>query len=142
MLYPIATNGYPLTLNFGLPYSAPIQGPMAFYQYLWQYVQLSITIPYSVPNGYSIRIQLLNAQVLPGSAYANFQSLNYTTAYTYSTYYLILSSMGPIPVGTVVTINFEIYIQTTNLFQVNAYIDTNSVITTFTASKYVYYGLV
>jgi hypothetical protein len=145
MLYPIATNSYPLTLTLGLPYGAPYEGPMRLYQYLYQYVQVTITIPYSVPNGYSIRIQLLNAQFIAGSAYANFQSLNYTTAYTYSTYYLIISSLGPISVGTVVTLNFEIYITTSTLFQVNAYIDTNSVITTFAStagSKYVYYGLV
>ncbi len=115
---------------------------MDFYQGRWQYVQVSFTVPYSVPDGYSIRIQLLNAQVLSGSAYSNFQSLIYDPIYTYSTYYLIVSSMGPITVGTAVTISFEINIQTTTLFQVNVYIDTNAVIQTFTAAKYVYYGLV
>jgi hypothetical protein len=145
MLYPIATVSYPLSLTFGLPYGAPFEGPMRFYQYLNQYVQLTITIPYNVPSGYSIRLQLLNAQILPGSAYANFQSLNYTTTYTYNTYFLIMSSMGPITVGTVITLNFEIYIVTTTLFQVNTYIDTTSMVTTFsssTGSKYLYYGLV
>ena len=142
MLYPISTVSYPLVTTLGLPYDAPIQGPMNFYQNLWQYVQVSFTIPYSVPDGYSIRIQVLNAQILPGSGYANFQSLIYTPVYTYSTYYMIVSSMGPITVGTVVTINFEIYIQTTTLFQVQVYIDTNAVINAFTAAKYVYYGLV
>lgn len=144
MLYPIATVSYPLTVAIGLAYNAPIQGGMQFYEWVNQYVQVTITIPYTVPEGYSIRIQLLNAQFIQGTAYANFQSLNYTTTYTYSTYYLIMSSMGPIPVGTTVTVNFEIYITTTNLFTVNAYIDTASVITTFattTGSNYLYYGL-
>lgn len=142
MLYPISTVSYPLVTALGLPYNAPFQGPMNFYRNLWQYLQVSFTVPYSVPDGYSIRLQLLNAQVLAGSGYANFQSLVYTPVYTYGTYFLIVSSMGPITVGTVVTINFEINIQTTSLFQVNAYIDTNAVITAFTATKYVYYGLV
>jgi hypothetical protein len=142
MLYPISTVSYPLVTTIGLPYGAPIQGPMNFYQNLWQYVQVSFTVPYSVPDGYSIRLQLLNALVLAGSGYANFQSLVYTPVYTYGSYFLIVSSMGPITVGTVVKINLEINIQTTTLFHVNAYIDTNAVITAFTATKYVYYGLV
>lgn len=142
MLYPISTVSYPLAVNLGLPFNAPIEGPMDFYQGRWQYVQVSFTVPYSVPDGYSIRIQLLNAQVLSGSAYSNFQSLIYDPIYTYSTYYLIVSSMGPITVGTAVTISFEINIQTTTLFQVKTYIDTNAVIKTFTATSYVYYGLV
>ena len=52
--------------------------------------------------------------------------------------------MGSIPVGTTVTVNFEIYIITTNLFTVNAYIDTAAAITTFattTGANYLYYGL-
>ena len=72
MLYPIATVSYPLTVSIGLPYSAPIHEAMQFYEWLYQYVTVTITIPYTVPDGYSIRIQLLNAQILQGSAYANF----------------------------------------------------------------------
>lgn len=106
MLYPIATVSYPLIVSIGLPYSAPIQGAMQFYQWLYQYVTVTFSIPYTVPDGYSIRIQLLNAQILQGTAYANFQSLNYTSTYAYSTYYLIVSGMGPIPIGTTVSINF------------------------------------
>lgn len=81
MLYPIATVSNPLTLTIGLPYSAPIQGPMQFYQNLNQFVQLQISIPYSVPDGYTISIQLLNANLISGTAYSNFQSLTYTPIY-------------------------------------------------------------
>jgi hypothetical protein len=142
MLYPIATVSYPLTLNLGLPYSAPTQGPMQFYQNINQFVQLQISIPYSVPDQYSIKILLLNANMLSGTAYSNFQSLTYTPVYTYSPTSLTISSMGPIPIGTMVTITFQITITTSNLFSVNAYIDTNSAITTFTAASYLYYGLI
>lgn len=142
MLYPIATVSYTLTLTIGLPYSAPIQGPMQFYQNLNEFVQLQISIPYSVPDGYSIMIQLLNANMISGAAYSNFQSLNYTPIYKYGTNSLSISSMGPIPIGTVVTVSFQITITTTNLFQFNAYIDTNSVITAFSSPTYLYSGLI
>jgi hypothetical protein len=142
MLYPIATISYPLTLTLGLPYGAAMTGPMQFYQNINEFVQLQISIPYTVPDKYSIMIQLLNANVITGTAYSNFQSLTYTPIYGYTSSSLSISSMGPIPIGTVVTITFQITITTTNLFQVNAYIDTAAVIAAFTASSYVYYGLV
>jgi hypothetical protein len=72
MLYPIATKSYSLNLQLGLPYDAPTIGPMSFYRYLWQYGQVKLTIPYPVPDGYSIRLQLLNAQFRRGTCYANF----------------------------------------------------------------------
>ena len=115
---------------------------MNFYQNLWQYVQTSFTIPYAVPEGYSIRIQVLNAQISPGSGYSNFNSLIYTSVYTYSTYYMIVSSMGPIPIGTAVTISFQINIQTATLFHVYVYIDTEAVIAAYTAPKFLYSGLI
>lgn len=142
MLYPIATVSYPLTLTVGLPYSAPMQGPMQFYQGINQFVQLQISIPYSVPDGYSIKITLLNANVLTGTAYSSFQSLTYTPTYAYTSSSITISSMGPIPVGTVVSVTFQLAITTTNLFQINAYIDTSAVIAAFTASSYLYSGLV
>jgi hypothetical protein len=145
MLYPIATVSYPLTLSIGLPYGAPFQGPMAFYQGLNQYVQLTFTIPYSVPNGYSIRVRLVAATIIQGTAYVNFQSLNYTTIYKYGSDYVVMSSMGSITIGTVVSINFEINIASSSLFEVHTYIDTDSVISAFVSSvgsNYVYYGLI
>ena len=72
MLYPIATASYPLALSLGLPYNAPFQGAMQYYQNTNQYIQLSIQIPYSVPDAYSIRIDLASATFYTGSAYANF----------------------------------------------------------------------
>lgn len=141
MLYPIATVSYPLTLTIGLPYGATFEGPMQFYQNINQFVQLQISIPYSVPDGYSIKIQLLNANMITGTAYSSFQSLTYTPVYAYTGNSLTISSMGPIPIGTVVTVSFQMTITTSNLFQVSAFIDTNAVITA-TATTYVYYGLV
>jgi hypothetical protein len=145
MLYPIATVSYPLTVSLGLPYNAPIQGPMNFYQGINQYVQVSVTIPYSVPDGYSIRIELTDAQVIQGSAYANFQSLTYTTVYSYNSAYLVMSSMGPIPVGTVVIINLQVLFTSSSLAQFAVYIDTASVINAFSTpsgTNYLYYGLI
>ena len=72
MLYPIATTSYGLTVNIGLPYDAPFQNSMNLYYQMWQFVQVKIAIPYSVPDGYSIRLDLTNAQFYSGTAYANF----------------------------------------------------------------------
>jgi hypothetical protein len=54
---------------------------------------------------------------------------------------MIVSSMGPIPIGTAVTISFQINIQTATLFYVYVFIDTEAVITAYTAPKFVYSGL-
>ncbi len=48
--------------------------------------------------------------------------------------------MGPIVIGTSVVITAMIYISTNSLFNVDAYIDTPTVIDTFTASSYLYQG--
>jgi hypothetical protein len=45
---------------------------MTLYYAMYQFVQVKIAIPYSVPEGYSIRLDLTNAQFYLGSAYANF----------------------------------------------------------------------
>ena len=139
MLYPIATVSYPLTLTLGLPYNAPFQGAMKYYINTNQYVQLSIQIPYSVPDGYGIRIKLTSATFYTGSAYANFQSQNYTPSYNYkvANNILIITGMGPIVIGTTVVVTAMISITTSGLFGVNAYIDTASVILT-TPTSYVY----
>lgn len=116
MLYPIATVSYPLTLTVGLPYSAPISGAMQFYQNINQFVQLQISIPYSVPDLYSIKIVLQNANMIAGTAYSSFQSLTYTPSYTYSAAALVISGMGPIVIGTVVSVTFQMKITTASLF--------------------------
>jgi len=144
MLYTIKTVSYPLTMTLGLPYDAPFEGPMQYYINLEQFAQVKIVIPYSVPDGYSIRLVLSSAYFYQGTAYSNFQNLNYDPIYTYNiaSTVLVISGMGPIVVGTTVTITFKFYIQTSSLFILKGYIDTNSVINTFTAASYMYYGLV
>lgn len=144
MLYPIATVSYPLTMTLGLPYDAPFTDSMQYYQYNANYIQLSISIPYSIPADYKLRIVLTSATFYIGTAYININSATYTPVYDYSkgTTILVISNMGPIVVGTTVKIIALIYINTNNLFRVSAYIDTNSVIDTFAASSYLYQGLV
>lgn len=145
MLYPIATVSYPLTITLGIPNGAPFTGAMQYYQYTNQYIQVEIQIPYSVPNGYVIRVELTSASIYSGTAYADFQSLTYTPIYDYSVAgnVLIISGMGPIVVGTTITLTLMIYINTNNLFAVKAYIDTPTLISTFSSTKkYVFQGLV
>lgn len=130
-------------MTLGLPFDAPFQGPMQYYQYTSSYIQISIQIPYSVPDGYVIRIQFTSATIYAGTAYANFQSLNYTPIYNYaiSSSVLVISGMGPITIGTTVVVTMMIYISTNNLFLVRSYIDTATVISAFTSSKYMFQGL-
>lgn len=130
-------------MTLGLPYDPPFQGPIQYYRTTNCYIQISIQIPYSVPDGYVLRIQFSNVTIYAGTAYANFQSLNYTPTYNYaiSSSVLVISGMGPIVIGTTVIITMMVYINTNNLFPVKAYIDTASVISTFSASMYVFQGL-
>lgn len=132
MLYPIATVPYPLTVSLGLPFNAPFQGPMQFYQNINQFVQLQISIPYSVPDGYSIRIKLNDADLLVGTAYSSLNSLTYDPIYAYfatsAPHSFTISGMGPIPIGTTVSITFQIKITSSSLFRCTAYIDKQSVI--------------
>ena len=72
MLYPIATGSYPLTLTLGLPYDSPFMGAMQYYKYTNQYIKISIQLPYSVPDGYVIRVQMTSATIYSGTAYADF----------------------------------------------------------------------
>lgn len=73
MLYPIATNSYSLSMVLGLPHNAPFVGPMRFYyQRTQNMAQIKLTIPYAVPNGYSIRIvPNLASFNIYGHAYCN-----------------------------------------------------------------------
>jgi len=50
--------------------------------------------------------------------------------------------MGPIVVGTTIVLTAMIYINTNNLFAVKGYIDTSSTIYTFTATNYIFQGLI
>jgi len=98
-----------------------------------------ITIPYAVPNGYSIRIvPSLASYNIPGHAYCNLESNLYNPLYTYSTSAIIVSRFGPLTLGTVITCNFNLYINTLALFRVATYIDTDVKITTFNSAKYLY----
>ena len=85
-----------------------------------------MTIPYTVPEAYSIRLQLISAYFLPGTAYSSFESLTYTPVYDYSanSNTIIISKMGPIITGTTVTLTFCFYVQTNTIFQIKAFIDT------------------
>ncbi len=72
MLYPIATVSYPLTMTLGLPYNMPFLESMQYYKYTSNYIQITIFIPYTVPNNYVIRIRLTRATFYAGTVYANF----------------------------------------------------------------------
>lgn len=54
----------------------------------------------------------------------------------------MISSFGPIVIGTTLVVTFNLYIYNTANFRVEAFIDTPTVIETFTASNYLYEGLV
>jgi hypothetical protein len=132
MLYPIATVPYPLTVTLGLPFNAPFQGPMQLYQNINQFIQLQINIPYSIPDGYGIRIKVNDADLLAGTAYSSLNSLTYDPIYKYfvtsSPASFTITGMGPIPIGTTVSITFQIKITSSSLFRCTAYIDKQSVI--------------
>lgn len=143
-LYPIATASYPLTMTLGLPFNAPFQDAMQFYRYTECYVQLSIVIPYSLPEGYTIRLVFTSATYYVGTVYANIHKLAYTPVYDYSlgTSILLISGTGPIVVGTTVTVTMMIYINTNSNFRITGYIDTAAVISAFSSPAYLYEGLV
>jgi len=59
-------------MSLHLPYDAPFENSMQIYRSVWQYVVIKMTIPYAVPNGYSIRFAFISATIQAGTAYANF----------------------------------------------------------------------
>ncbi len=147
MLYPIATASYTMTMSLGLPYDAPFQDAMQYYQYKNNYIQISILIPYSVPSGYALKIKLNSAVATfsLGSAYINIQTSSYTPVYQYdavSSSYIVITGMGPIVIGTTLKVTANVYINTNSLFGVNTYIDTPEIISAFTSSSYLYQGLI
>jgi len=84
-------------VSIGLPFDVPLVDSMTFYKNIYQYIKVRITIPYTVPQGYSIKILYTSgggAVVNAGTAYANFQNLSYDPIYVYGSNYIIISGMG------------------------------------------------
>ena len=71
-LYPIATAPYTLTMSLGLPHNMPFQDAMQFYKDHNNYMQCKIEIPYSVPDGYTLRFRFTSSYIYSGTAYAYF----------------------------------------------------------------------
>lgn len=84
-------------------------------------------MPLDVPEGYAIKVLALQHSNMEGTAFVNFQSLNYTTQYDYfgtSANYFIMRSMGPIFQGSLITIIWKAYKNSITNFYVDVYIDT------------------
>ena len=117
---------------------------MQFYRNHYNYIQLEIQIPYSIPEGYSLRLKLTSATFYAGTAYIYINSLVYTPTYDYSisSYYLVISNMGPIVVGTSLKLTVMVYIQNNPTWRVETFIDTPAILSAFSSSSYLYQGLV
>ena len=109
-----------MPMTVGLPYDAPFQDAMQFYYNADQYIQVKVQVPYSIPDGYSLRFKLTSCYMRQGTAYINFHSLSYTPRYDYSkgTRDLVVSNFGPIVVGTTFTLTFNIVIQSYTAFRI------------------------
>lgn len=140
--YLIKTVTYPLTVALGIPFDQPKDGPRVFYKDLTQYVKVDITIPKAVPQGYAIRYVLTGGTIEPGTAFSNFQSLSIEPVYTYGSNFLIIKGIGAILFGSKIETTIKIIKNSVTGFTFNVYIDTESIITTFTAAKYMYEGRV
>lgn len=95
-----------------------------------------------VPEGYAIKVLALQNNNMEGTAFADFQSLNYTPQYDFfgtSANYFIIRSMGPILQGSLITIVFKAYKNSITNFYVDVYIDTEAIITAG-ASSYMFFG--
>lgn len=133
-----------LNLNIGLPYDMPMGGPCTFYRNRYNYYQIKFYMPLDVPEGYAIKVLALQHTISEGTAYVDFQSLNYTVLYDYfgSANYFIMRSMGPILQGSLITIIFKAYKNSITNFYIDVYIDTEAVIAAGIASSYMFYGRV
>ena len=111
-IYPIAAVPFNIPMTLGLPFNPPFQDAMQFYYTNAMYITVTMQIPYSIPDGYSLRFKLTSCSMYSGSAYTNFQSLTYTPKYDYSkgNTHLVVSNFGPIVVGTTIVTTFSIYI--------------------------------
>ena len=88
-------------------------------------MKLKITIPYAIPTGYSLRLVLTSATFYTGVTYIDIHSSTYTPKYEYvSSTVLIISNMGPIIIGSTLSVTSLIHISTTSTFKINTYIDT------------------
>jgi hypothetical protein len=70
---------------------------MTFYKNINQYIKVRVTIPQTVPEGYSLKIVYTSgsgAYITTGTAYANFQNVNYDPTYVYGSNFFIISGMG------------------------------------------------
>lgn len=122
--YPLATVTQDLRLILGLPYDMPIQGPCVFYRNTHQYFKITFNMPMNVPEGYSIKLYMDRATIRAGTAYVNFESLNYTTIYSYTSNTIIMKGMGPIMQGSLLYISYRAYKDSITNFYVAVTIDT------------------
>lgn len=101
-------------------------------------------MPLDVPAGYAIKVLALQHTISEGTAYVDFQSLNYTVLYDYfgSANYFIMRSMGPILQGSLISIIFKGYKNSITNFYIDVFIDTEAVIAAGSASSYMFYGRV
>ena len=107
-------------MTLGLPYNAPFQDAMQFYKYSRNYIQVSIQVPYSIPDGYSLRFKFTSGYIYDGMAYANFHNISHTPKYDYSkgAYALIISNFGPIVIGTTIIVTLNFYINSNTAFRI------------------------
>lgn len=113
----------PVVLNF--PYNQPAIAPRQFYKNIIQYGKVDVTVVNSaVPTGYAMRIVITGGTISAGTAWINLQSLTYTPVYVYGTNYIIIKSMGPIPVGSILETTFKFTKNSLTVFSFAVYIDT------------------
>ncbi len=101
-------------------------GPRNFYKSSYQYAKLDIKIPLkTVPENYAIKIVIGGGTMSSGTAFSNFESLNYTAIYSYDTTSITIKGMGSILVGSIISTTFQFYKDSvTTSFYFDVYIDT------------------
>ena len=120
----------------------PMTGPCQFFRNNENHYKATFNMPMSVPAGYSIKVIALQNTMRSGTAYVNFESLDYTTKYTYfsNQNYFIMSDMGPIEEGSLIYILWRSYSNSITNFYVRILIDTDEVIAAGTAANYMFDG--
>ena len=71
-IYPIAAVPFTMPMTLGLPFNAPFQDAMQIYYRNAMYITVSMQVPYSIPDGYSLRFKLTTCYMYQGTAYVNF----------------------------------------------------------------------
>lgn len=90
-----------------------------------QYAKVDVTVLYSaIPTAYAIRIVITGGTISAGTAWINLPSLTYTPVYVYGSNYIIIKSMGPIPVGSILETTFKFLKNSVTVFSFAVYIDT------------------